>query len=112
MGIIAGALFAGGLISEFRIDFWVVLSAYTAISLGTLSGGWRIIHTMGQKITRLQPVGGFAAETAGAISLFTATAPGVPVSRRTIIIGAIIGVGSIAPLGRPLGCRRPHRWVS
>ena len=94
MGIIAGALFAGGLIQEVRIDIWVVLSAHAAIALGTLSGGWRIIHTMGQKITRLQPVGGFAAETAGAISLFTATALGVPVSTTHTITGAIVGVGS------------------
>lgn len=94
MGIIAGALFTGGLISEFRIDTWVVLAAHAAIALGTLSGGWRIIHTMGQKITRLQPVGGFAAETAGAISLFTATALGVPVSTTHTITGAIVGVGS------------------
>jgi PiT family inorganic phosphate transporter len=95
MGIIAGALFAGGLISEFRIDIWVVLAAHAAIALGTLSGGWRIIHTMGQKITKLQPVGGFAAETAGAISLFTATALGVPVSTTHTITGAIVGVGSV-----------------
>ena len=95
MGIIAGALLAGGLIEEFRIDMWVVLSAHAAIALGTLSGGWRIIHTMGQKITRLQPVGGFAAETAGAISLFTATALGVPVSTTHTITGAIVGVGSV-----------------
>jgi PiT family inorganic phosphate transporter len=94
MGIIAGALFAGGLITEFRIDMWVVLSAHAAIALGTLSGGWRIIHTMGQKITRLQPVGGFAAETAGAVSLFTATALGVPVSTTHTITGAIVGVGA------------------
>jgi PiT family inorganic phosphate transporter len=94
MGIIAGALFAGGLIKEFRIDIWVVLAAHAAIALGTLSGGWRIIQTMGQKITRLQPVGGFAAETAGAISLFTATAMGVPVSTTHTITGAIVGVGS------------------
>jgi PiT family inorganic phosphate transporter len=94
MGIIAGALFAGGLIGEFRIDLWVVLAAHAAIALGTLSGGWRIIHTMGQKITRLQPVGGFAAETAGAISLFAATALGVPVSTTHTITGAIVGVGS------------------
>jgi inorganic phosphate transporter, PiT family len=98
MGIIAGALFAGGLINEFRIDVWVILSAHAAIALGTLSGGWRIIHTMGQKITRLQPVGGFAAETAGAISLFTATSLGVPVSTTHTITGAIIGVGSIKRL--------------
>ena len=94
MGIIAGALFAGGIITEFRIDWWVILSAHAAIALGTLSGGWRIIHTMGQKITRLQPVGGFAAETAGAISLFTATNLGVPVSTTHTITGAIVGVGS------------------
>ena len=94
MGIIAGALFAAGYLKEFSIPFWVEMAAYSAISLGTLSGGWRIIHTMGSKITRLQPVGGFAAETAGAISLFTATALGVPVSTTHTITGAIIGVGS------------------
>ena len=98
MGIIAGALFAGGYIPTFRIDLWVVLSAHAAIALGTLSGGWRIIHTMGSKITKLQPVGGFAAETAGAISLFTATNLGVPVSTTHTITGAIIGVGSIKRL--------------
>jgi inorganic phosphate transporter, PiT family len=94
MGIIAGALYAGGLLTEFTIPLWVVLAAHAAIALGTLAGGWRIIHTMGSKITRLQPVGGFAAETAGAVSLFTATALGVPVSTTHTITGAIIGVGS------------------
>jgi PiT family inorganic phosphate transporter len=94
MGIIAGALLAGGMITEFYIPFWVVLIAHAAIALGTLSGGWRIIHTMGSKITRLQPVGGFAAETAGAVSLFTATALGVPVSTTHTITGAIVGVGA------------------
>ena len=94
MGIIAGAMYAGGLLTEFRIPFWVIIAAHAAIALGTLAGGWRIIHTMGSKITRLQPVGGFAAETAGAISLFTATALGVPVSTTHTITGAIIGVGS------------------
>jgi PiT family inorganic phosphate transporter len=98
MGIIAGALFAGGYIPVFRIDLWVVLAAHAAIALGTLSGGWRIIHTMGSKITKLQPVGGFAAETAGAVSLFTATHLGVPVSTTHTITGAIIGVGSIKRL--------------
>ena len=98
MGIIAGALYAGGYIAAFRIDLWVVLAAHAAIALGTLSGGWRIIHTMGSKITKLQPVGGFAAETAGAISLFTATHLGVPVSTTHTITGAIIGVGSIKRL--------------
>src|SRR3954451_16314868 len=98
MGIIAGVLFAGGYISSFHIDSWVILMANAAIALGTLSGGWRIIHTMGSKIIKLQPVGGFAAETAGAISLFTATALGVPVSTTHTITGAIIGVGSIRRL--------------
>jgi PiT family inorganic phosphate transporter len=94
MGIIAGVLFAAGYLQTFYIPFWIVLSAHAAIALGTLSGGWRIIHTMGSKITRLQPVGGFAAETAGAVSLFTATALGVPVSTTHTITGAIVGVGS------------------
>ena len=94
MGIIAGALYAGGMLSQFEIPFWVVIAAHAAIALGTLAGGWRIIHTMGSKITRLQPVGGFAAETAGAVSLFTATGLGVPVSTTHTITGAIIGVGS------------------
>ncbi|HEX9367278.1 MAG TPA: inorganic phosphate transporter, partial [Vicinamibacterales bacterium] len=98
MGIIAGALYAGGYIGAFRIDLWVILIAHAAIALGTLSGGWRIIHTMGSKITKLQPVGGCAAETAGAISLFTATHFGVPVSTTHTITGAIIGVGSIRRL--------------
>ncbi len=98
MGIIAGVLFAGGYIAEFRIDLWVILAAHAAIALGTLSGGWRIIHTMGSKITKLTPVGGFAAETAGAISLFTATNLGIPVSTTHTITGAIMGVGSIRRL--------------
>ena len=73
MGIIAGVLFAAGYIQTFYIPFWVVLLAHTAIGLGTLAGGWRIIHTMGSKITKLQPVGGFAAETGAAIALLVAT---------------------------------------
>jgi PiT family inorganic phosphate transporter len=102
MGIIAGALVAGGYLQlvdgQLPIPLWVILAAHAAIALGTLSGGWRIIHTMGSKITKLQPVGGFAAETAGAISLFTATHLGVPVSTTHTITGAIIGVGSIKRL--------------
>jgi PiT family inorganic phosphate transporter len=94
MGIIAGVLLAGGYLKVFAIPFWVVLAAHGAIALGTLSGGWRIIHTMGSKITRLQPVGGFAAETAGAVSLFLATSLGVPVSTTHTITGAIVGVGA------------------
>lgn len=102
MGIIAGVLVAGGYLNlvdgHLPIPFWVIMAAHAAIALGTLSGGWRIIHTMGSKITKLQPVGGFAAETAGAISLFAATHLGVPVSTTHTITGAIIGVGSIKRL--------------
>ena len=102
MGIIAGVLVAGGYLQlvdgKLPIPLWVILSAHAAIALGTLSGGWRIIHTMGSKITKLQPVGGFAAETAGAISLFTATHLGIPVSTTHTITGAIVGVGSIRRL--------------
>src|SRR5438046_6629391 len=94
MGIIAGILFAAGYIQTFDIPFWVVLAAHSAIGLGTLAGGWRIIHTMGSKITKLQPVGGFAAETGAAISILIATQLGVPVSPTHAITGAIVGVGS------------------
>jgi len=94
MGIIAGALFTSGYIDHFFIPNWVVLSAYAAIALGTLTGGWRIIHTMGSKITRLQPVSGFAAETGAAIAIFTATHFGIPVSTTHTITGAIVGVGA------------------
>ncbi len=94
MGIVAGALFTGGYISTFYIPWWVELAAYTAISLGTLSGGWRIIKTMGQRITKLQPVGGFAAETGAAVAIGVATAFGVGISTTHTITGAIVGVGA------------------
>jgi inorganic phosphate transporter, PiT family len=94
MGIIAGVLFAAGYIPKFDIPFWVVLAAHTAIGLGTLAGGWRIIHTMGSKITKLQPVGGFAAETGAALSILIATQTGVPVSTTHAITGSIVGVGA------------------
>jgi PiT family inorganic phosphate transporter len=94
MGIIAGVLFAAGYIQQFDIPFWVVLAAHTAIGLGTLAGGWRIIHTMGSKITKLQPVGGFAAEAGAAISILIATQTGVPVSTTHAITGSIVGVGA------------------
>jgi PiT family inorganic phosphate transporter len=94
MGIIAGVLFTSGLIQSFYIPFWVVLAAHTAIGLGTMSGGWRIVKTMGQKITALRPVGGFCAESAAAICLFGLAMNGIPVSTTHTITGAIIGVGS------------------
>jgi inorganic phosphate transporter, PiT family len=94
MGIIAGLLFAGGLIPAFKIDLWVVLCAHAAIALGTLSGGWRIVRTMGQKITKLKPIDGVCAESASAISIFLATGFGIPVSTTHVITGAISGVGS------------------
>src|SRR5215216_1921776 len=98
MGIIAGVLFTAGYLSAFDIPFWVIIAAHMAIALGTLSGGWRIVHTMGSKITKLQPFGGFAAETAGAITLFTASSFGIPVSTTHTITGAIVGVGSVRRL--------------
>lgn len=85
-------LAAGGKFPE--VPWWVALSAHIAIGLGTLSGGWRIVKTMGSKISKLQPVGGFCAETAGAITLFGATLSGIPVSTTHTITGAIVGVGS------------------
>src|SRR5258705_3278396 len=98
MGIIAGVLFTAGYLQQFAIPLWVILAAHAAIALGTLTGGWRIVHTMGSKITKLQPFGGFAAETAGAITLFTASSMGIPVSTTHTITGAIIGVGAVKRL--------------
>ena len=94
MGIITSLLFAGGLIHEFKVPLWVVLSAHAAIGLGTLSGGWRIVKTMGQKITKLEPIDGVCAETSAAFSIFLATHLGIPVSTTHVITGAISGVGS------------------
>jgi PiT family inorganic phosphate transporter len=100
MGIITAVLAAGGLLSYGPngalpgIPLWVVLSAHAAIGLGTLSGGWRIVHTMGSKITKLKPVGGFCAETGAALTLAYATLTGTPVSTTHTITGAIVGVGA------------------
>jgi PiT family inorganic phosphate transporter len=94
MGIITGALVTGGFLSKFEVPFWVELLSYTAIALGTLSGGWRIIKTMGTKITKLTPAGGFAAETGAAVAIYTATALGVGISTTHTITGAIVGVGA------------------
>jgi PiT family inorganic phosphate transporter len=94
MGIIWLLLISANLTSADHLPYWVVVSCYVAIGLGTLFGGWRIVKTMGQRITKLKPVGGFAAETGGAISLFLASSFGIPVSTTHTITGAIIGVGS------------------
>ncbi|TAK29436.1 MAG: inorganic phosphate transporter [Myxococcaceae bacterium] len=104
MGIIVAALIANGQLAAAgrgelqHIPLWVVLACHAAMGLGTLSGGWRIVKTMGMKITRLAPVGGFCAETAGASTLFMATALGIPVSTTHTITGAIIGVGTVRKL--------------
>jgi inorganic phosphate transporter, PiT family len=95
MGIIAVLLYSQGQLgSEFYVPFWVVITCQAAMGLGTLVGGWRIVKTMGSKITRLTPVQGFCAETGGAITLFTATYMGIPVSTTHTITGSIIGVGA------------------
>lgn len=102
MGIIAGALFTAGYMTPDEIThewgrykWFIILSAHTAIALGTYFGGWRIVHTMGSKITKLRPLGGFCAESAGAITLFGTALAGIPVSTTHTITGAIIGVGAI-----------------
>jgi PiT family inorganic phosphate transporter len=95
MGIITSLLLTGGLISTFHVPLWVVLSAHAAIAMGTLTGGWRIVKTMGQKITKLRPIDGFCAETAAASSIFLSTHLGIPVSTTHVITGAISGVGAV-----------------
>jgi len=95
MGIIAMALFSKGLLGKtFHIPLWVIIACYTMISLGTMFGGWRIVKTMGTKITKLRPMGGFSAEAAAACSIIGASVAGIPVSTTHTITGAIVGVGS------------------
>ena len=95
MGIIAVLLFSQGLLGDtFHVPFWVVITCQLAMALGTLMGGWRIVHTMGSRITHLKPIQGFCAETGGALTLFLATGLGVPVSTTHTITGAIVGVGA------------------
>jgi PiT family inorganic phosphate transporter len=95
IGIIWMLLLAAGILKTGEsVPMWVVISCYAAMGLGTMFGGWRIVKTMGQRITKLQPVGGFCAETGGAITLFMATSLGIPVSTTHTITGAIVGVGS------------------
>ena len=95
IGIITGLLVSSGYLAKFDIPVWVIIASYAAIALGTLSGGWRIIRTMGGRLTRLKPRGGFCAETAAAISILFSTFTGTPVSTTHVIAGAIVGVGSI-----------------
>jgi inorganic phosphate transporter, PiT family len=94
MGIIWLLLISAGMTTRDHLPTWVIVSCYLAIALGTMFGGWRIVKTMGQKITKLRPVGGFAAETGGAITLFLASSLGIPVSTTHTITGAIVGVGA------------------
>jgi PiT family inorganic phosphate transporter len=95
MGIITVLLYSTGrLTGEFEVPIWVVLVSHAAIGLGTMFGGWRIVRTMGMKLTKLQPIGGFCAETAGALTLFAVTLTGFPVSTTHTITGAIVGVGA------------------
>jgi inorganic phosphate transporter, PiT family len=95
MGIITAVLVAGGIQSDFHVPTWVIFASSIAIGLGTLSGGWRIVRTMGTRLTRLQPRSGFCAETGAAVSILFATYLGLPVSSTHAIAGAIAGVGSI-----------------
>jgi inorganic phosphate transporter, PiT family len=96
MGIIAGLLYSQGRMPEgFHVPFWVVMACQTAMAIGTFSGGWRIVKTVGSKITDLKPIQGFCAETGGAVALFGATFLGIPVSTTHTIIGAIVGVGAM-----------------
>jgi PiT family inorganic phosphate transporter len=99
MGIIASLLFSAGLLGDtFYVPFWVVISCHTAIALGTMFGGWRIVKTMGQKVAKLTPVDGFCAETGAATMLFVSSALGVPISTTHTITGSIMGVGSLQRL--------------
>src|SRR5437879_9371149 len=94
--------------------WWIILAAHTAIALGTYFGGWRIVHTMGSKITKLKPLGGFCAETAGALTLFGTALAGIPVSTTHTITGAIIGVGAVQRLSavrRGVARRLVGSWI-
>jgi PiT family inorganic phosphate transporter len=94
MGIITAALLVGGFVGTHEVPYWVIICCHLAMGGGTMAGGWRIIKTMGQRITKLTPFGGFAAETAGALTLFTTAKFGIPVSTTHTITGAIVGVGA------------------
>jgi PiT family inorganic phosphate transporter len=95
MGIITAALFVGGYLESFEVPLWVILSAHGAIALGTAMGGWKVVRTMGHRLTRLKPVGGFCAETGGAFTVLFAASMGIPASTTHTIAGAIAGVGAV-----------------
>ena len=97
-GVITGVLVTSGMLSQFKVPAWVIVAAYGAISLGTLSGGWRVVHTMGSRLTRLKPRSGFCAETAAAISILFATSLSLPISTTHVAAGSIAGVGAIQRL--------------
>ncbi len=112
MGIITSALVTGGFLTSFRVPVWVILSARAAIALGTMSGGWRIVHTMGSWLTKLKPRGGFCAETSAAASILLATFLNQPVSTTHVIAGSIAGVGSIQrPKAVRWGIARTIVWA-
>jgi PiT family inorganic phosphate transporter len=94
MGIITTALVAGGFLSTYSVPFWVIITCHLAMGCGTMAGGWRVVKTMGQRITKLNPFGGFSAETAGALTLIGTAHFGIPVSTTHTITGAIVGVGA------------------
>jgi PiT family inorganic phosphate transporter len=93
MGIITAALVTGGVITTYKVPDWVIICCALAMAGGTMAGGWRVVKTMGQRITKLNPFGGFAAETSAAITLIGTAAAGIPVSSTQVITGAIMGVG-------------------
>lgn len=94
MGIITAALVSGGLLATYSVPFWVIITCHIAMGCGTMAGGWRVVRTMGQRITKLTPFGGFSAETAGAITLIGTAHFGIPVSTTHTITGGIVGVGA------------------
>jgi PiT family inorganic phosphate transporter len=94
MGIIAGVLYTSKMMNTFAIPYWIILSCHAAIALGTLTGGWRIVKTLGMRLTKLQPVGGFCAETGGGATIVFLSLFGIPLSTTHTIAGAIVGAGS------------------
>jgi len=114
MGIIAIILLAGGVTTQFEVPLWVILSCHAAIALGTLAGGWRIVKTMGTKITKLRPVDGFSAETSSSVVLFSTASTGIPVSTTHVISGSIMGVGAVKGAGKvrwPLARKIMWAWI-